>query len=99
MSIDSMASTHSTIRSVPDRGEDVARDVQYHGASDLTAAQGVAGESTAVQGMVGAAMVGLLGGGPRLAIRAARVVLAEGYSSRYSSRQGRLRRRTRRRGD
>lgn len=94
MSTDSMTSTHSTTRSFPDHGEDVVGGVQHEGA-----AQGVTGESTAVQGMVGAAMVGLLGGGPRLAIRAARVVLAEGYSSRYSARQGRLRRRVRRRGD
>jgi hypothetical protein len=94
MTIDSMTSTTHSTSSVPDRGESAVRDVQYEDV-----AQGVAGESTAVQGMVGAAMVGLLGGGPRLAIRAARVVLAEGYSSRYSSRQGRLRRRTRSRGD
>jgi hypothetical protein len=91
MGIDSTISIDSTSSSDIDRGDEAT--------SDSTAAQVVAGESTAVQGMVGAAMVGLLGGGPRLAIRAARVVLAEGYGSRYSSREGRLRRRTRRRGD
>jgi hypothetical protein len=94
MDIESITPTHSTSSSVLDDG---------HGAVDQvapdSAVSGGVGESTAVQGMVGAAMVGLLGGGPRLAIRAARVVLAEGYSSRYSTRQGRLRRQTRRRGD
>jgi hypothetical protein len=99
MTINSPTSNHSTSRSAPDHGDGVAGGAQYQAASDSTAAQGTAIESTAVQGMVGAAMVGLLGGGPRLAMRAARVVLAEGYSSRYSSRQGRLHRRTRRRGD
>jgi hypothetical protein len=99
MTIESMMSTHSTSRSVPDNGDEVAGDMQFQGPLDSMAVQELAGESTAVQGMVGAAMVGLLGGGPRLAIRAARVVLAEGYSSRYSTRQGRLRRRTRHRGD
>jgi hypothetical protein len=38
-------------------------------------------ESTATSGIVGAAMVGLLGGGSRLAIRAARVVLEDSYRS------------------
>jgi hypothetical protein len=37
------------------------------------------GQSTATSGIVGAAMVGLLGGGSRLAIRAARVVLEDSY--------------------
>jgi len=32
--------------------------------------------------IIGAAMVGILGGGPRLALRAARVVIQDGYSSR-----------------
>jgi hypothetical protein len=48
---------------------------------------------------MGVAMVGLLGGGPRLAIRAARVVLADGYGARARSRDGRLRGRIRHRGD
>ncbi len=62
-------------------------------------AQGDEGpESTAVDGIVGAAMVGLLGGGPRLAIRAARVVLADSYGSR-SRAGGRLRGRIRSRGE
>ena len=98
MSSDSMMSTHSMSGSALD--DDAQVDVLDRDVSDSEVAQqGVAGESTAVQGMFGAAMVGLLGGGPRLAIRAARVVLEEGYSSRYSTRQGRLRRRERRRGE
>jgi hypothetical protein len=54
---------------------------------------------------MGIAMVGLLGGGPRLAMRAARVVLADGYGTRSRAREdrrqrdGRLRERTRHRGD
>jgi hypothetical protein len=72
---------------------------QYQATSQSTAAQEVPGESTAVQGIVGAAMVGLLGGGPRLAIRAARVVLEESYGSRYSTRNSRLRGLKRHRGD
>jgi hypothetical protein len=58
-------------------------------------------EATAVQGIMGAAMVSILGGGPRLAIRAARIVLEDSHNARSSARQGqsRLRRLTRRRGD
>jgi hypothetical protein len=53
--------------------------------------------SAAMNGIVGVAMVGLLGGSPRLAIRAARVMLEDNYSSR-SAGPSRLRRRRRRRG-
>jgi hypothetical protein len=56
-------------------------------------------ESAAVQGIIDVAMVGLIGGGPRLAIRAARVVLEDRYGSRSSARQGQMRAgRARRRG-
>jgi hypothetical protein len=60
---------------------------------------GRASESSATSAIMGVAMVGLLGGGPRLAIRAARVVLADGYGARARSRDGRLRGRIRHRGD
>jgi hypothetical protein len=53
--------------------------------------------SAAMNGIVGVAMVGLLGGSPRLAIRAARVMLEDNYSSR-STAPSRLRGRLRRRG-
>jgi hypothetical protein len=43
--------------------------------------------------IIGAAMIGILGGGPRLALRAARVVIQDGRSSR--SRRSRLRGRVR----
>jgi hypothetical protein len=56
-------------------------------------------DSTATNAFVGVAMVGLLGGGPRLAMRAARVVLTDGYGSRSRARDGRLRGRIRHRGD
>jgi hypothetical protein len=55
--------------------------------------------SSATNAIMGVAMVGLLGGGPRLAMRAARVVLADGYGERSRSRDGRLRGRIRHRGD
>ena len=64
-----------------------------------------ASESSAPNAIMGIAMVGLLGGGPRLAIRAARVVLADGYGWRSRARDGRpqrdgrLRGRIRHRGD
>lgn len=53
--------------------------------------------SAAMNGIVGVAMVGILGGSPRLAIRAARVMLEDNYSLR-SGGTGRLRGRIRRRG-
>lgn len=45
-------------------------------------------ESTAVRGIIDVTMVGLIGGGPRLAIRAARVLLEDSYAARASERQG-----------
>jgi len=48
------------------------------------------GESGPVREIIDVAMVGLIGGGPRLAIRAARVLLEDSYASRASIRQGRL---------
>jgi hypothetical protein len=56
-------------------------------------------ESSAANAIVGVAMVGLLGGGPRLAMRAARVVLTDGYGARSRARDGRLRSYARHRGD
>lgn len=45
-------------------------------------------ESTAVRGIIDVTMVGLIGGGPRLAIRAARVLLEDSYAARSSERHG-----------
>jgi hypothetical protein len=56
-------------------------------------------ESTAVNPILGVAMVGILGKSPRLAMRAARVLLADSYASRSSTRQRRPRGDTRRRGE
>jgi hypothetical protein len=42
-------------------------------------------ESTAVRDIVDVAMVGLIGGSPRLAMRAARVFLQDSYASRFSA--------------
>ena len=55
--------------------------------------------STAMNGIVGVAMVGLLGGSPRLAIRAARVMLEDNYGSGSTAGLRRLRRRIRSRGE
>jgi hypothetical protein len=52
-------------------------------------------ESEAVEGIVGVAMVGLLEKDPRLAMRAARVLLADSYRSRQSMRRARRRGRVR----
>jgi hypothetical protein len=60
---------------------------------------GSVSESTAVRRIIDVAMVGLIGGGPRLAIRATRVFLEDSYASRASERDGRLRGRVRRRGE
>jgi hypothetical protein len=56
-------------------------------------------ESTPMRDIIDVAMVGLIGGGPRLAIRAARVLLEDSYSSRTSARRARVRRRPRFRGE
>ncbi len=88
MTIDDSAPAHSSVEGAPDYEQELAREA--HG--DISG-------STAVQGIVGAAMVGLLGGGPRLAIRAARVVLEDSYGSRSPMSRARLRGRVRQRGD
>jgi hypothetical protein len=47
-------------------------------------------ELPVIRGIVDVTMVGLLGGGPRLAIRAARVLLEDSYAARASSTEGEL---------
>jgi hypothetical protein len=47
-------------------------------------------ESGPVREIIDVAMVGLIGGGPRLAMRAAKVLLEDSYASRASLRRGRL---------
>ena len=59
---------------------DVPRGTRSADASELGAANAI----------VSVAMVGLLGGGPRLAMRAARVVLADSYDARSRARDARL---------
>jgi len=49
-------------------------------------------EVPVLRGIIDVTMVGLLGGGPRLAIRAARVMLQDSYESRPPTRQVRGRR-------
>jgi len=85
MNVDSPVPTHSTNMRAP--GDD----------RELTSRARL-GESGPVREIIDVAMVGLIGGGPRLAIRAARVLLEDSYASRASIRQGRLNRRMRSRG-
>jgi hypothetical protein len=42
-----------------------------------------------MRGIIDVAMVGLVGGGPRLALRAARVLLEDSYTFRSAARQAR----------
>jgi hypothetical protein len=88
VSTDSSISTYSRTDGNLTKDDDLARPARFGGVS----------ESTAVRGIIDVAMVGLIGGGPRLAIRAARVFLEDSYTSRISARDGRLRRRARIRG-
>jgi hypothetical protein len=44
-------------------------------------------DSSPMRELIDVAMVGLMGGGPRLAIRAARVLLEDSYASRASAHQ------------
>jgi hypothetical protein len=89
MSGESSTPSHSSSQGLLDRDGESPRSTQFAGVS----------ESSTAHVIVGAAMVGLLGGGPRLAIRAARVVLEDDDGSRWRARPGRLRGRIRRRGD
>jgi hypothetical protein len=47
-------------------------------------------ESTAMRDIIDVAMVGLIGGGPRLAMRAARAFLQDSYAFRFSARPPRV---------
>ena len=47
-------------------------------------------QSDPMREIIDVAMVGLIGGGPRLAIRAARVLLEDSYASRASARRTRV---------
>jgi|HubBroStandDraft_4_1064222.scaffolds.fasta_scaffold496999_1 hypothetical protein len=53
----------------------VVRPARFGGVSELPL----------VRGIVDVTMVGLLGGGPRLAIRAARVLLEDSYAARSAA--------------
>jgi hypothetical protein len=77
MSTDSSIPTYSSDRSVQVDDEDLARPARF----------GKVSESTAVRGIIDVTMVGLIGGGPRLAIRAARVLLEDSYTARSTARQ------------
>jgi hypothetical protein len=82
-------------------------NVNYQGTAGVADAEravvppsrfGSVAESSPVREIIDVAMVGLIGGGPRLAMRAAKVLLEDSYTSRASAREGRLRIRVRRRG-
>jgi hypothetical protein len=53
-------------------------------------------ESNPIREIIDVAMVGLVGGGPRLAVRAARAFLQDSYASRASVREARSRTMSRR---
>jgi hypothetical protein len=89
MTGDSSAPRRSSSQSPSEENGEGVRSTQFAEVS----------ESSTAHVIVSAAMVGHLGGGPRLAIRAARVVLEDGHGSRLRARPGRLRGRIRRRGD
>ncbi len=80
MSTDSSIPTYPSSRSLPIDDEDLVRPARF----------GRVSESTAVRGIIDVTMVGLIGGGPRLAIRAARVLLEDSYASRISARQAQV---------
>jgi hypothetical protein len=98
MATDSSTPISSSTHSIPeshthlDRDENIARNARN------PRFKGVA-ESTALSPVVGVAMVGILGKSPRLAVRAARVLLADSYASRSLTRQRRTRGDARRRGE
>jgi hypothetical protein len=67
-----MTVNHSTTEG-PARDDTISvRPARFGGVSELPL----------VRGIVDVTMVGLLGGGPRLAIRAARVLLEDSYAAR-----------------
>jgi hypothetical protein len=65
----------------------------------LRARLGAVAESGPMREIIDVAMVGLIGGGPRLALRAAKVLIEDSYTSRGSGRHSRLGRPARRRGN
>lgn len=67
----------------------VDQRLRAHDARSVRRHVGHVKQSNPMQEIIDVAMVGLIGGGPRLAIRAARVLLEDTYSSRASARQAR----------
>jgi hypothetical protein len=78
MSIDSSVPLYTNNPGLPIEDEMSVRPARFPKVS----------ESTAVRGIIDVTMVGLIGGGPRLAIRAARVLLEDSYAARASERDG-----------
>jgi hypothetical protein len=58
------------------------RLLERHDAAPRGTRSAEASELSAINAIMSVAMVGLLGGGPRLAMRAARLVLADTYGER-----------------
>ncbi len=77
MSTDGLTSMNASSPSLPLDEEHLIRPARFPKIS----------ESAAVRGIIDVTMVGLIGGGPRLAIRAARVLLEDSYAARSSERQ------------
>jgi hypothetical protein len=85
--------TADSITKSPVDGADAERDLAVPGAR-----LGIS-EVPVVRGIIDVTMVGLLGGGPRLAIRAARVMLQDSYGAGSSARKAPGRSRWQRRPD
>jgi hypothetical protein len=71
----SMMLNHSTTEGLVSDDTVAVRPARFGGVSELPL----------VRGIVDVTMVGLLGGGPRLAIRAARVLLEDSYAARSAA--------------
>jgi hypothetical protein len=74
---DISAPSCSTTEDVAVDDSTLVRPARFGGVSELPV----------VRGIVDVTMVGLLGGGPRLAIRAARVFLQDSYAARSADRE------------
>jgi hypothetical protein len=87
-------SAESSVPTYPRQTEPADEDSEL----PLRARLGAASESGPMREIIDIAMVGLTGGGPRLAFRAAKVLIEDSYTSRGPVRNSRLGRRVRRRG-
>jgi hypothetical protein len=69
----------------------------YDNFSVKTPKRAIITEQPVVKNIIDVTMVGIVGGGPRLAVKAARVMLEDAYASRDTTARPRMRRRLSRR--